>query len=284
MTVHHWGPAGRARRRLTAAVVAAAAALFVATAPSAAAAPAAAAASGATSTSTETPDNHQMGASIRAHEPSAPAAAPASVLTTTSGIDVSSYQGNVDWQYYWNQGKRFAYTKATEGTGYTNPYFAQQYNGSYNVGMIRGAYHYGRPDVSGGAAQADYFVAHGGGWSKDGKTLPGTLDIEWGPSSACYGLSQSAMVSWIKAFSDEYHAKTSRWPVIYTANSWWTQCTGNLGDFSSTNPLWVASYSSSPGTLPYHWGFYTFWQYTSTPLDQDYFSAGLDRLKVLATG
>ncbi|MBN9741730.1 MULTISPECIES: GH25 family lysozyme [Amycolatopsis] len=279
MTTHHWGPAGRARRRLTGAVLAAAAALLVATAPDAGAAPAA-----ASGTSAETPDNHQMGASIRAHEGGGTGVAPASVEATTSGIDVSSYQGAVDWQSYWNQGKRFAYVKATEGTGYQNPDFTQQYNGSYNVGMIRGAYHYGRPDLSGGAAQADYFVAHGGGWSKDGKTLPGTLDIEWGPNSACYGLSQSAMVSWIKAFSDEYHAKTSRWPVIYTATSWWTQCTGNKGDFSSTNPLWVAAYSSSPGALPYNWGFYTFWQYTSTPLDQDYFSAGIDRLKVLATG
>ncbi|MYW89554.1 lysozyme [Amycolatopsis rubida] len=260
-------------------MLAAAAALLVATAPNAGAAPAA-----AWSTSAETPDNHQMGASIRAHEGGGASVAPASAEATTSGIDVSSYQGAVDWKSYWNQGKRFAYVKATEGTGYQNPDFTQQYNGSYNVGMIRGAYHYGRPDISGGAAQADYFVAHGGGWSKDGKTLPGTLDIEWGPSSACYGLSQSAMVSWIKAFSDEYHKKTSRWPVIYTANSWWTQCTGNKGDFSSTNPLWVAAYASSPGALPYHWGFYTFWQYTSTPLDQDYFSAGIDRLKVLATG
>ena len=43
------------------------------------------------------------------------------------------------------RGVRFAYVKATEGRTYRNPYFAQQYNGSYNVGMIRGAYHFALP-------------------------------------------------------------------------------------------------------------------------------------------
>ncbi len=47
--------------------------------------------------------------------------------------------------------------------------------------MIRGAYHFATPDTTSGAAQANYFVDHGGGWSRDGKTLPGALDIEWNP-------------------------------------------------------------------------------------------------------
>ena len=212
----------------------------------------------------------------------------AGAATSVKGMDVSGYQGNVNWQAAWNNGARFAYVKATEGVAYTNPYFAQQYNGSYNVGMIRGSYHFALPDRSSGATQADYFVNHGGGWSGDGKTLPGALDIEWNPYGAtCYGYSQSGMVGWIKSFSDEYHARTSRWPVIYTATSWWTQCTGNRGDFSSTNPLWVARYSSSPGTLPYAWGFYTFWQYADAgtfPGDQDTFNGAIDRLQALANG
>ena len=81
------------------------------------------------------------------------------------GMDVYSAQGNVDWQAAFNAGARFAYVKASEGTSYTNPYFAQQYNGSYTIGMTRGAYHYAHPDSSSGTAQADYFLAHGGGWS-----------------------------------------------------------------------------------------------------------------------
>jgi GH25 family lysozyme M1 (1,4-beta-N-acetylmuramidase) len=213
----------------------------------------------------------------------------ASAAGVVYGMDVSSYQGNVNWSAAWSNGARFAYVKATEGTGYTNPYFAQQYNGSYNVGMIRGAYHFARPNLSSGGYQADYFVNHGGGWSRDGKTLPGALDIEWNPYSGgtCYGKTQSGMVSWIKAFSDEYHYRTGRWPVIYTATSWWTQCTGNLGDFTSTNPLWVARYSSTVGTLPYAWTYYTFWQYADSgvfPGDQDRFNGDYTRLQALATG
>ena len=215
------------------------------------------------------------------------AAAPRSIgaLATVEGMDVASHQGNVDWASWWGQGKRFAYVKATEGTYYTNPYFAQQYNGSYNVGMIRGAYHFARPDTTSGATQANYFVDNGGGWSGDGKTLPGALDIEYNPYGAtCYGLSHSAMVSWIRSFSDQYRARTGRDPVIYSTTDWWTQCTGNNGSFGGTNPLWIARYASSPGTLPAGWSVHTFWQYTSSPLDQNSFNGAYDRLQALANG
>lgn len=203
----------------------------------------------------------------------------------TSGIDVSKWQGNVDWASYWGQGKRFAYVKATEGTTYQNSYFAQQYNGSYNVGMIRGSYHFALPDNSTGTAQADWFVNHGGGWSGDGRTLPGVLDIEYNPYGAtCYGLSQASMRSWIAAFTSRYKARTGRDAVIYSTTSWWTTCTGNTSQFSATNPLWIARYNTSPGTLPAGWAYYTFWQYTDSPLDQDYFNGDLTRLKALALG
>lgn len=225
-----------------------------------------------------------MGSQIRKHEDSDPNATPdADVLTTVSGIDVSSHQGNVDWQGQWNAGMRFAYVKATEGTGYKNPYFAQQYNGSYNVGMIRGAYHFALPDRSSGATQANYFVDNGGGWSRDDKTLPGALDMEYNPyGQTCYGKNQAQMTAWIKDFSDTYHARTGRWPVIYTSTSWWNTCSG--GDFSSTNPLWIARYSSTIGALPAGWSVHTFWQYTSNPIDKNLFNGSYDRLTALANG
>ena len=130
------------------------------------------------------------------------------------GMDVSGYQGNVDWATAYANGARFAYVKATEGTGYTNPYFAQQYNGSYDVGMIRGAYHFALPDNSSGATQADYFVDHGGGWSGDGKTLPGALDIEYNPYGAdlLRPVARRRWCSWIRDFSNEYHARDRRLP------------------------------------------------------------------------
>nr|WP_240686806.1 lysozyme [Amycolatopsis suaedae] len=204
------------------------------------------------------------------------------VLASVEGIDVSGHQGNVNWAHWWGQGKRFAYVKATEGTGYRNPYFAQQYNGSYNIGMIRGAYHFALPDRSSGAAQADYFVNNGGGWSRDGKTLPGALDIEYNPYGAtCYGLSKTAMGNWIRAFHDRYHARTGRWPTIYTTTNWWNTCVGGQ-NFGGTVPLWIARYNSTVGPLPPGWGFYTFWQYTSSPIDFNRFNGAYDRLVVLA--
>ncbi|TDW19164.1 lysozyme [Kribbella kalugense] len=204
---------------------------------------------------------------------------------TVEGIDVSSHQGNVNWASYWSAGKKFAYVKATEGNYYTNPYFAQQYNGSYNVGMIRGSYHFATPNDSSGANQATYFLAHGGGWSKDGKTLPGALDIEYNPYGAtCYGLSAASMVAWIRDFANTYKARTGRDVPIYTNLDWWSTCTGNSTAFNSTNPLWVAKYASSPGTLPGGWPFHTIWQYTSSPVDSNRFNGDMSRLTALANG
>jgi GH25 family lysozyme M1 (1,4-beta-N-acetylmuramidase) len=217
------------------------------------------------------------------------AAAPAQATGVVYGMDVSGWQHNVDWSSAYANGARFAYVKATEGTSYTNPYFTQQYNGSYRVGMIRGSYHFARPNISSAKTQADYFVDHGGGWSRDGKTLPGALDIEWNPYSggACYGLSRTGMASWIRAFSTEYHARTTRYPVIYTANSWWSQCVGTAGNFSATSPLWVAQYNASAGAMPYPWGYYTFWQNADHgvfPGDQDRFNGAYSQLKAIANG
>jgi GH25 family lysozyme M1 (1,4-beta-N-acetylmuramidase) len=207
--------------------------------------------------------------------------------TQAEGVDVASYQGNVAWPTLWNSGVRWAYSKASEGTYYTNPYFAQQYSGSYDVGMIRGAYHFATPDTTNGATQADYFVDHGGGWSKDGRTLPGVLDIEWNPyGDACFDKTPGAMVSWIRDFLNQYKARTGRQAVIYTATSWWNQCTGSYAGFSAT-PLWVARYASTAGTLPAGWSTYTMWQYTSsgpTVGDHDRFDGALDRVQALANG
>jgi GH25 family lysozyme M1 (1,4-beta-N-acetylmuramidase) len=227
------------------------------------------------------PMGWRQGSTVSAQSTTVSAAAASGV----NGMDVASWQRTVDWKSWKAKGKSFAYVKATEGTSYTNPYFSSQYTGSANVGMTRGAYHFGIPNGKSGSAQASYFVAHGGGWSRDGRTLPGVLDVEYNPyGSTCYGLSQASMVSWIKSFTTRYKALTSRDAVIYTTTDWWTRCTGNSKSFNRTNPLWIARYASSVGTLPGGWTFYTFWQYTSSPLDQDRFSGARSRLTVLANG
>ncbi|KAH9066216.1 glycoside hydrolase family 25 protein [Lactarius vividus] len=199
------------------------------------------------------------------------------------GIDVSNWQGTLNWATIKSQGVQFAYIKATEGTTYIDPYFDHNYVGATNNGIIRGAYHFAHPGSSSGATQANYFLAHGGGWSGDGITLPGAVDLE----GDCSGLTHAQMVTWIKDFSNTYHSKTTRYPVIYTTTSWWTSCTGNSASFGTTNPLWIAHWASSIGTLPAGWSFTTFWQYAdsgSHPGDQDKFNGDAAGLKRMALG
>ncbi|MEU5595266.1 lysozyme [Streptomyces sp. NPDC020298] len=228
-----------------------------------------------------------MGMGVEAHDGSSPAPG-GPRAGQTEGVDVASYQGDVAWATLWNSGVRWAYTKATEGTYYTNPYFSGQYTGAAGAGLIRGGYHFATPDTTGGATQADYFVDHGGGWSGDGITLPGVLDIEWNPyGDACYGKTPSAMVTWIRDFLNRYKSRTGRAAVIYTATSWWNTCTGNYAGFAAANPLWIARYASTVGDLPPGWSSYTMWQYTSTGAtvgDHDRFNGSVDQLRGFAKG
>ncbi|MGY4967571.1 lysozyme [Streptomyces sp. 900105245] len=231
-----------------------------------------------------------MGMGVLAHDGRAASSItdPSMRADRIEGVDVASYQGNVNWAALWSDSNKWAYTKATEGKSYTNQYFTQQYNGAYKVGIIRGAYHFATADTSSGTAQADFFLAHGGGWSKDGKTLPGALDMEWNPyGDACYGKSKSEMITWIGDFLNRYRSRTGRDAIIYTATSWWTQCTGNYSGFAGTNPLWIARYASTVGSLPAGWKYHTMWQYISsgkTVGDHDRFNGKQDRLKALANG
>jgi GH25 family lysozyme M1 (1,4-beta-N-acetylmuramidase) len=217
---------------------------------------------------------------------SLPAASPAAAQPAVPGLDVSDHQPAVDWTAVASQGAQFAYVKATEGTGFVSPDFTPQYDGASQAGLLRGAYHFALPNQSTGAAQASYFVASGGGWTGDGRTLPGALDIEYNPYGAeCYGLSQSAMVSWIASFADTYQALTSAWPVIYTDAAWWDRCTGDYGGFASQDPLWVPTYGPDGSTLPAGWSFYTISQYAPSgtfPGDQDTFNGPASQLDKLA--
>lgn len=203
-----------------------------------------------------------------------------------TGMDVSGHQGNVDWPRAWGAGARFTYVKATEGTTYRSPVFDGQYHGSRAVGMFRGAYHFALPNVSSGAAQANFFVDSGGGWAPHSRTLPGALDIEANPyGPVCYGLDPSRMSHWITEFSDTYHARTGRFPVIYTTRNWWNRCTGGDESFAANNPLWVAHYGPEVGALPTGWGTHTFWQFTNHGIlggDQNTFNGTVDQLARLA--
>jgi GH25 family lysozyme M1 (1,4-beta-N-acetylmuramidase) len=200
------------------------------------------------------------------------------------GFDISGATPHVDWAGVRAAGAMFVFITATEGTSRQYPNFGPLSAGAAAAGLVRGAVHVGVPNVSGGAAQADFFLAHGGAWSADHQTLPGALDIEYNPyGAACYGLSQSAMATWITGFTAEYHARTGRWAIIYTTTNWWNTCVARQVE----DPLWIASWGGTPSPLPGGWNTYTFWEYASEgtfPGGQDVFNGTPAGLVALADG
>jgi GH25 family lysozyme M1 (1,4-beta-N-acetylmuramidase) len=204
-----------------------------------------------------------------------------------AGIDVSHYQGSINWSSVKAAGISFAYIKDTEGTTYKDPDFNANYLNAYNAKVIRGAYHFAQPGSSSGAAQANYFAKNGGAWSADNLTLPGMVDLEGG----CYGLSTSAMQSWILDFYNTYKADTGRDVVIYTSPSWWDTCTGDWSGMSARSPLFVADWTTAANpTIPAGFPYATLWQYTddgsvsgiSGAVDRDRFNGDSSRLLALA--
>jgi GH25 family lysozyme M1 (1,4-beta-N-acetylmuramidase) len=216
----------------------------------------------------------------------------AATVTQTSGIDVNSAQGTINWTSVHNSGIQYAYIKATEGTTVKDPAFNSNYPNAYYAGVIRGAYHLAKPNLSSGAVQADFLAANGGAWSADGMTLPGELFLEPNTSAGgyCYGLSQAAMVTWINSFINEYRVKTTRYAVIHTTTSFWKQCTGNNSTFAAHSPLSIEHWDTVAGTLPAGWGVYTFWQSTDCQpvggvpgcAEGQVFNGARDRLVALA--
>lgn len=211
----------------------------------------------------------------------------AMLLPGLRGIDVNSHNNAVRWGRVAGH-VHFVYAKATEGTYYHNPDFTNQYEGPYDHGVIRGAYHFAIPSNSNGATQANFFVRHGGGWSRDGRTLPGALDIEYNPyGRECYGLSKRSMRGWIWDFVNQYARDTGIYPVLYTSFTFWRKCTGNAKGFQNYDPLWIACYCRHAGRLPAGYRFYTFWQYADDgplPGDQDVFNGSPSRLRALSLG
>ncbi|CAL9567484.1 Lysozyme M1 [Streptomyces sp. enrichment culture] len=285
----HRSPAPRRLRTAVVGVLAVVLALLTGTAGTAAAAPPPA-------KEPLKPGTAFMGAGYRLHEGGdAQEDPPLGALAHTSGvqgIDVSHWQGAINWASVRNSGIQFAWIKATEGTSFKDSRFNTNYVAAYNAGVIRGAYHFARPDVSGGSTQAAYFASNGGAWSRDNMTLPGVLDIEHNPYGAmCYGLSTTQMRAWITDFYNTYKTRTSRDVVIYTTAGWWNTCTGNWTGMYSKSPLWVAHWTSSETpTIPSGFPTWTVWQYTSTGsvagvsgnVDRNKFNGTRDRLLALA--
>jgi GH25 family lysozyme M1 (1,4-beta-N-acetylmuramidase) len=213
-------------------------------------------------------------------------AAPAGYPVT--GIDVSAFQGDVDWAAVAAGGAKFAYARASEQADIPDRFFPTNYREAKANGLYVGAYHRARPDVSGGKAQADFFVDNAQ-YVSDGRTLPPMLDIEWPRSTwpglnACYNLTPTQLAAWIRDFVDEVARRTGRLAMIYTNPNWWNPCTNRNTTFGA-NPLFNSGYTPSPPPPPAGWSTWTFWQYSDSgtlPGDQDVFNGTYAALTQLA--
>jgi GH25 family lysozyme M1 (1,4-beta-N-acetylmuramidase) len=193
---------------------------------------------------------------------------PASAQAMLTGVDVASWQhpggAPIDWAKVRGAGHSFAFVKASEGTNYRNPYFAQDWKGSAAAGLYRGAYHYARPalPLDTATAQARYFAATIGpmGGALD---LPAVLDLE-----ETGGLGPADLAQWARVFLAETERLTGRAPIVYTGFYFWRDKVGNPTDIGAKYRLWLASYPSDPNSttfrplVPSSWSAWTFWQYT----------------------
>jgi GH25 family lysozyme M1 (1,4-beta-N-acetylmuramidase) len=186
----------------------------------------------------------------------------ASTSTTGSreGIDVSHWQGWIDWARVRNAGKSFVYAKATEGIGWKDASYDRNKSGAMGQGLKFGAYHFARP-TNDPVREADWFVDTMG--LKRGMLVP-ALDIE-----VTDGLGPTALTSWVKAWLQRVYSWTGARAAIYTSPSFWRDKLNNTRWFADNGyrVLWVANWcTSSPSVPADNWGgrSWTFWQYTDS--------------------
>lgn len=203
------------------------------------------------------------------------------------GIDVSHYQGKIDWFSVARSTVKFAFAKATEGTGYVDPLFARNWAGIQEAGLFRGAYHFGRP-CGDPESQAAHFAAVVGPLGF--RDLPPVLDLEQSDKQKA-----SDVLEWARAFMTKAEALFGRKLIVYTGY-FWRGDMGNPNDaFFRERLLWLAAYNSKP-VVPASWNQWTFWQYTEgqhngpypvagvPPCDQDRFEGTEADLEKLCEG
>ena len=163
------------------------------------------------------------------------------IYNYVKGIDVSHYQGDIDWNSVKSAGIRFVFIKATDGNTYTDPMFSVNWKGSKSAGITRGAYHFYEPNDH-AISQAYHFVDTL--VKLDFMDLPPVIDIEVPPPSGiskkdfCYGI-----LKWLKAVEKTLGHK----PIIYTYYSFAQEYLNDTRLNSYT--IWIADYKN-PSTSP----------------------------------
>jgi lysozyme len=206
-----------------------------------------------------------------------------------SGIDVSHFQGAVDWAAVAGAGIALAYAKATDGGTGTDSRFAANWAGMKAAGVLRGAYHFFRPATA-AEAQADHFVQVVGALAPG--DLPPMLDVEeTGTSPEQWAaVAEDQRVQLVETWLDRVEAALGLRPILYTRAGFIEQYFPDPGDLVN-DLLWVAHYTSKPApSLPPGWDDWTLWQFSETgnvagvtgAVDLDRFNGTLDDLRALA--
>ena len=179
------------------------------------------------------------------------------------GIDVSHWQGPIDWTAVAASGKKFAYLKASDDIDYVDDTYEFNRAGAQAQGMKVGAYHFARPDAGpgDGAAEADHFLDTARPVA--GELLP-VLDLE-----KSGGLTDDALIAWVKEYLERIRERLGVHGVIYCSPNFWKTYMNDTTWFAENGyeVLWVAHWTTASGpTVPGGaWGgsAWTFWQYTS---------------------
>lgn len=170
------------------------------------------------------------------------------------GIDISHYQGDIDWDQLQNAmiekcPIRFIVMKATEGSSKIDPSFKYNFKQALEYGYIRGAYHFWSNHSS--ARQQAYFFLNN--VPLESGDLPPVLDVEHKPKDKSVEDFQQDILTWLHIVEDRYHVK----PIIYTYYKFKKQYldTPVLDDY----PYWIAHYYVDK--IEYQ-GEWKFWQHT----------------------
>jgi lysozyme len=176
------------------------------------------------------------------------------------GIDVSNWQGRIDWAAVRAAGVRFAIAKASEGVGYEDRSYDRNRAGALANGIVFGAYHFARPEND-PIKEADWFLEVAG--YRRGMIIP-TLDLE-----RTGGRSPTGLTNWTKAWLKRVHERLGVRAMIYVSPSFWRQNMDNTRWFADHgyHVVWVAHWSRTNPSVPASsWGgrSWTFWQYSTT--------------------
>jgi lysozyme len=194
------------------------------------------------------------------------------------GIDVSNWQGDIDWGRVRAAGTRFAFIKATEGGDYLDPRFKQNWEGAKRAGIPRGAYHmvyWCRPAHE----QALWFILN---VPNDTDALPPVLDLEWnGHSRTCpKKVPAGRALEKIAVMLEVMEAHTGKRPIIYTDVAFHREVLeGQLPGYN----FWLRSVAAEPHET-YRNRPWLFWQFTTTghvpgisgPVDRNVFNGSFD--------